>query len=109
MMMSFPPNSIGFLPYTDWEVLTSNDVWPAWGPLLIHLVAHGLFLILRWLLNVPMFIICHCLHDNLRRVVAGFLMLLWLPASFLCGAAGFLCVLSAYTLMVCILCGVCVV
>lgn len=87
-------------PGTDWGQLTSEGLWTAWSPLLIHIVARGLLTILRGLLNLLTFFIHCCLATRLRHVLAALLVVVWLPSSMLCGAAGLCCVLAAYTLTV---------
>ena len=90
----------GLLPGTDWDQLTRDGLWPAWAPPLLHLVARGLFLILRpLLLRLPSLLLSRCLRGN-NRVVVGTLVAMWCPGLILCSALGLLLSLAAYTLKV---------
>lgn len=91
---------LGVPPGTDWEQLTSEGLWTAWSPLLIHIIAHGLLTILRGLLNLLISSTHWCLAVKRRHTLAALLAVLWLPSSMLCGAMGLCCVLGAYALTV---------
>lgn len=87
-------------PGTDWEQLTSEGLWTAWSPLLVHIVARGLLTILRGLINLLTYFIHRCLPVKLRHVLVVLLALMWLPTSIMCGAVGLCCAVAAYTLTV---------
>ena len=57
------PHSMGWIPYTDWEVLSSTRLWGGFTPLVIHLIARGLTALLSGIVQLTVVLmkkICRC-------------------------------------------------
>ncbi|XP_064407052.1 GPI inositol-deacylase-like isoform X3 [Halichondria panicea] len=87
--------SNGWIPYTDWQLLSASRLWGAWTPLLVHLIARAIASLLTHMTRL----IAALLH----KICCGretYIMWVWLvmgvPGVMVCSGVGGVCLLVGW-------------
>ena len=91
----FCPHSNGWIPYTDWQLLSSTRVWGGWAPVIIHLIARVIATLLTHM-TCLFAVLLHKICCGRETYIIWVWLVMAVPGVMVCSGVGGVCLLVAW-------------